>query len=89
MILLKPFLKGGWDGGPRRAQQRRKDGGQIETPLTNGACDAGEDLLRIGATPRAIASTDLTGDDRGTNGLLRTPVECRAYFYAELSSRSG
>src|SRR5439155_990438 len=48
----------------------------MEAPLTDGANDAGEDLLRIGATPGAIAATNLPSHDGGTNGLLRAPVRC-------------
>lgn len=67
-------MKRGWDSRTRSAQHGRDDGGQIETPLTDGAGDAGEHLLRIRAAPRAVASTDFPSHDRGTNRLLSTPV---------------
>ena len=76
MTLLKPVLKSDWDGGSRRTQQRREDGGQIEASLTYGANDAGEHLLRIRSPPRAIASTDFPSHDRGPNRLLGAPVRC-------------
>ena len=60
----RPEARGhGWC---RRREQRDEQVGHVEAALVGGAEDAGEDLLAVGAVPRAIgAAAHLAGDDRG------------------------
>lgn len=87
MILLRRALERGGDHGVRCPQQGGEEVMEIEMALTGGADDAGEHLLRLRASGRPIAPTDLAVDHDGADRVLGAPVECRAYCYAELSTR--
>ena len=55
-------------------EQRGEEVVEVETALPCGADDAGEDLLGLRATLRAIAATDLAIDHGGPDGVLGSPV---------------
>ena len=82
-LLAGRGLEGLGHGGVRTPEQRGKEFGEVDEPLSCGADDAGEDLLGLRAAGRPIAATDFAIDDGRADGLLGTPVKCRAYCYAE------
>ena len=60
------------DDRRRRSQERCEHVGRIDAALMGGAQDGGEDLLRVGRTPRAIAAaTHFPRDHRRPEGLSR------------------
>ena len=64
----------GGDHRPWGLEQRGEEVVEVETALPCGADDAGEDLLGLRATLRAIAATDLAIDHGGPDGVLGSPV---------------
>ena len=73
-LLARRSLEGlgnGWAGAP---EQRGKEFGEVDEPLSCGADDAGEDLLGLRAAGRPITAADFAVDDGGANGVLGTPV---------------
>ena len=74
MILLRGGFEGGGDHRPWGLEQRGEEVVEVETALPCGADDAGEDLLGLRATLRAIAATDLAIDHGGPDGVLGSPV---------------
>ena len=67
-------MEGLGHGGVRTPEQRGKEFGEVDEPLSCGADDAGEDLLGLRAAGRPIAATDFAIDDGRADGLLGTPV---------------
>jgi len=64
-----------WHRGCWRGEQRDEHGGGVETALVGSAEDAGEDLLTVGAVPRAIAAAaHLARDDGGPQRVFSAPV---------------
>ena len=73
-LLAGRGLEGLGHGGVRTPEQRGKEFGEVDEPLSCGADDAGEDLLGLRAAGRPIAATDFAIDDGRADGLLGTPV---------------
>jgi len=62
------------DDGATGLQQRREDVSGIEAALVQRAQHRRQDLLRLGATDRAVAAAGHAGDDRRADRVLRAPV---------------
>ena len=73
MILQRLRLEGGLDDQLWRTEPRAEDV-EIEAPLTNGADDTGENLLRRRATRRAIPATDVPIHDGWADRVFGAPV---------------
>jgi hypothetical protein len=70
-------------------QQVHEHGAWITHTESGRLDDAGEDLLRVRATTRAIAARDLTIHDGGPERLLGAPVGCVDYPVEEKAEDGG
>jgi hypothetical protein len=70
-----------------RAEEIMNDRGRVDLAPLNGAQDAGQGFLGVRAVVGPVPATDFAGNHGESQSLFYTPVEWRAYCYAELSSR--
>ena len=73
-LLAGRSLEGLGNGWARAPEQRGKEFGEVDEPLSCGADDASEDLLGLRAAGRPITATDFAVDDGGANGVFGPPV---------------